>query len=468
MNQAETTLDAISPRPRPWYAVPLGPYFQIVTPTRLAQRAVSASHWGFFAFFVGGLLLYGGTVTFLLMWDLTVERNWAPIPITTTGPTSGPLYNPPTTRTISFAEVWQEAHAGGAIGELELCFFVACALAFGAAVFSTWLLLPVVYGGGSGWAALRRTFRAVTSGFGVLWSLTLLLGGLIVLSNNLSESAGYAYSRELISPFFLAILFFGGAGSLVYWLSAAARGVAQTPSDEAQPPRCESCGYDLTELPMEARCPECGVDVAKSLVDTLRRGCAWQLSTDPASWLQSALKIAVRPAEFYTRLRLRENVESGRRFARATYPLIGAGAAAWIFLMLAIIDSHPGEEILYVPVVAVLVFALLAWIVHRFIGAMAASWWIVHGILPDSRWGETVIRYESAFLWAFCLFNGILLTSYFVFDTWISELQRAFGMSWLFGIPGEILAVLVLNASLCCLWLYRYHIAAKAVRWSNF
>lgn len=468
MNQAETTSDAISPRPKPWYAVPIGPYFKIFTPAKAAQWTVSASPWGFFSFFVGGLLFYGGTVTCLLMWDLTVERTWAPPPITTTGPTGGPIYTPPTTRTISFAEVWQEAHAGGPIGDLELCFFVACALALGAAVFSAWLLLPVVYGGGSGWAAFRRTFRAVTSGYGVLWSVSALFGGLIVFSNNQSDSGGFAYSRNIIHPFVLATIFFGGAGSLVYWLSAAARGVAQTPSDEAQPPRCESCGYDLTDLPMEARCPECGIDVAKSLVDTLRRGCAWQLSTDPASWLQSVLQIAVRPAQFYSRLRLRENVESARQFARATYPLIGGGAAVWVFLMIAIFDSHPGEEILFVPFAAVLVFALLSWIAHRFIGAMAASWWIVHGVLPDSRWGETVIRYESAFLWAFCLFDGILVTSFFVFDTWITDLQRTLGMSWILGVPGEILAILVLNASLCCLWLYRYHIAAKTVRWSNF
>jgi hypothetical protein len=99
---------------------------------------------------------------------------------------------------------------------------------------------------------------------------------------------------------------------------------------------------------------------------------------------------------------------------------------------------------------------------------MAASWWIVHGTLPDSRWGETVIRYESAFLWIFFLCNGSLITSFFAWGQWLTDMQRSIGMSMIFFLPAEILAVLGLNGSLCCLWLYRYHIAAKAVRWSNF
>lgn len=468
MNQTATESGVSSPPPSAGYAVLVGAFFHIFSPAKAARRAVNSSPWGFFVFFAGGLLLYGGTVTCLLMWDLTVERTWAPPPITSTGPTSRPIYTPPTTRTISFAEVWQEAHAGGTIGDLEFFFLGACALAFGAAVFSAWLLLPVVYGGGSGWAAFRRTFRAVASGFGVLWSLTILIGGLIVLSNNLSDSAGFVLSRDIIDPYFLAILFFGSAGSLVYWLNAAARGVAQAPSDEDQPPRCESCGYDLTDLPMEARCPECGMIVAKSLVDTPRRGCAWQLVRSPGAWLQTVSHVAIRPADFYNRLRLRDDVDATRRFARAGYPLIGMCAAVWFFLMFVLYERHDTDAMLYIPLVALLLFPILSWMVHRFIGAMAASWWIVHGILPDSRWGETVIRYESAFLWAFCAFDGILLTSYWAWGKWISRLARDFGMNWISGISAEILAILVLNGSLCCLWLYRYHIAAKAVRWSNF
>lgn len=405
---------------------------------------------------------------FLQMWDLTVERSWAPRQTATTGPASGAPRYTSTIRTMSFAEVWQEAHVRGAIGELESFSLVACALAFGATVFSAWLLLPVVYGGGPGWAAYRRTFRAVASGFGVLWSLTLFIGGLIVFSNNLTDSSGYKYSREIIHPAILAVLFFGGAGCLVYWLNAAARGVAQTPREEAQPPRCEGCGYDLTSLPMEARCPECGAYVAKSLVDTVRIGCAWQMGSNLGAWLQSVLHVGIRPADFYVRLRLRDNVELARRFARVNYPLIGAGAAVWLFMMFAIYERTDTEAMFGIPFIALFLFSVLGWIVHRLIGAMAASWWIVHGTLPDSRWGETVIRYESAFLWAFCVFNGFLLTSYWAWGTWLSRLQQNFSILLFSGLPAELLAVFVLNGLLCCVWLYRYHIAAKAVRWSNY
>lgn len=143
-------------------------------------------------------------------------------------------------------------------------------------------------------------------------------------------------------------------------------------------------------------------------------------------------------------------------------------AAVWFFMMFAIYERNDTEAMLYIPLVGLLLFPILSWIVHRFIGAMAASWWIVHDVLPDSRWGETVIRYESAFLWAFCAFDGLLLTSFFAWGDWMSRMARDFGLSRAFGVPPELLAALLLNGSLCCLWFYRYHIAAKAVRWSNF
>lgn len=40
-------------------------------------------------------------------------------------------------------------------------------------------------------------------------------------------------------------------------------------SDEPRPPRCWSCGYDLTGLKVEDRCPECGIAIWDSHPRTL-------------------------------------------------------------------------------------------------------------------------------------------------------------------------------------------------------
>lgn len=385
----------------------------------------------------------------------------------TSQPTSAPIYRPPEASLRSFAEVWNDAHAYGSFGELELCFFVANALVLGGAIFSAWLLFPVVYGGGAAWSAYSRSFKAVGSGFGFLWSLTLAMGGLLVLMKNADE-AGERFSWTLFDTAFPVILLFASAGLLVAWLSAAARGVASTHVEHEHPPRCEGCGYDLTELAMDARCPECGLGVAKSLVDSPRLGCAWQRRCEPGTWLQSACSVIMRPSAFFSHLKVRDHADISRRFARMNFPLIGVGAAAWFFLMIASFDSHPGDDLLIFPMVTLVLCPLLAWIVHRFIGAMSVAWWIFHAALPDGRWAETVIRYESAFLWVFCVANGCLLTTYIAWGEWISDLQRKHGITWILGLPPEVLAVLLLNLALCCLWLYRYHVAAKAVRWSNF
>ena len=398
------------------------------------------------------------------MWDLTVEPRWIQSPATSTAPAT---FTARETHKRSFPEVWCEAHSHGLIGELEVMIVIVGALTSGASVFSAWLLLPIVYGGGSGWAAYQTALKAVISGFGVLWFMSLVNGTLLVFIVN-QEEAGNNLIWEVVHPGVLVILMFASAGILVYWLSAAARGVAQPLADLKLPPLCEACGYDLTELPEEARCPECGMQAAESLSNTGRLGCAWQVKKDVAAWVESAWDVIARPSSFYRRLRLREDAEMPRRFARPSYPLVGAMFGGWLFVMFLIFDPNPGDVLIFVPLGVMFLISLLAWLIHRFVGALAASWWIVHATLPNCRWGETVIRYESAFLWMFLAMNVGLLTTYWTWGEWMSDLQRDLGIQLVFGMPLEPLAVLLLNVALSCIWLYRYHIAAKAVRWSNF
>jgi hypothetical protein len=65
--------------------------------------------------------------------------------------------------------------------------------------------------------------------------------------------------------------------------------------------------------------------------------------------------------------------------------------------------------------------AVGCWCGHRTIAAGVFTWWAVRKALPDGRWAAKVIAYESAFLWAFCTYWGVLITTFLLFGNWISN-----------------------------------------------
>jgi hypothetical protein len=85
---------------------------------------------------------------------------------------------------------------------------------------------------------------------------------------------------------------------------------------------CESCGYPLTGLPVEGRCPECGEPVADSLPQR-RVGSPWQQRTGFAAWWRTGRESLLRPADLFACI-LIERRSSGRLL----YLNITTGASA--------------------------------------------------------------------------------------------------------------------------------------------
>lgn len=65
---------------------------------------------------------------------------------------------------------------------------------------------------------------------------------------------------------------------------------------------CESCGYTLDNLPVEARCPECGRPVASSRPEA-RPGSPWQRRPGPISWVATNGAALRRPDALAATLR---------------------------------------------------------------------------------------------------------------------------------------------------------------------
>ncbi|HRT41439.1 MAG TPA: hypothetical protein P5223_05190 [Phycisphaerae bacterium] len=110
--------------------------------------------------------------------------------------------------------------------------------------------------------------------------------------------------------------------------------------------------------------------------------------------------------------------------------------------------------------------AVVCWCGHRTIAAGAFTWWTQREPLPDGRWALKVMAYESAFLWVFCTFWGLLITSFLFFEDWISD---ALGrQAWLGTVPAEVSVIAQGTIGLGAVWLWRYRIAFLTIRWSNF
>lgn len=86
---------------------------------------------------------------------------------------------------------------------------------------------------------------------------------------------------------------------------------------------CESCGYTLDGLPATGRCPECGLEIAKSLAGSGRSLPAWEQSNRPRlmGFLSTTGSIIGRPKHFYRTLATRRDDRKPLRFAQIHWAL---------------------------------------------------------------------------------------------------------------------------------------------------
>jgi len=134
---------------------------------------------------------------------------------------------------------------------------------------------------------------------------------------------------------------FGFLSSL--WLLGVLLRSAGAPRDVpaiARPPRCDACGYNLTTIALESRCPECGEPVAASLGPHARPGTPWQRRCEIGrfrAWRQSWGTAFRDPVRFGRTLRLSTPGIDHRRFLAMHLPLvflIGALSPPALFVAL--------------------------------------------------------------------------------------------------------------------------------------
>jgi len=118
-----------------------------------------------------------------------------------------------------------------------------------------------------------------------------------------------------------------------------ASGVPRTLAPIPRRPQCEACGYDLTSIPLDSRCPECGEPVVAALGPDARPGPPWKNGAlgAVASWHQTWRTAVFSPTRFGRSLRTIDPGVEHRRFLVLHLPLvflIGAVAPTALYYAL--------------------------------------------------------------------------------------------------------------------------------------
>lgn len=160
---------------------------------------------------------------------------------------------------------------------------------------------------------LTDQFDSVSTFEGVTWA---------VFPQRASQGAGeMAVAKSVASGIGLAFLVW-------VWIRSALRpaGPAKGPAWEPRCPQCEKCGYRLTGLARQDRCPECGLPVQESLPGS-RRPTAFAAATGwfPVyAYLRTFMAVAFR-RDFAATLAMRHQHRSARTFGFWTIALMAIG-----------------------------------------------------------------------------------------------------------------------------------------------
>ncbi|MCH7840937.1 MAG: hypothetical protein IID38_11980, partial [Planctomycetes bacterium] len=126
-----------------------------------------------------------------------------------------------------------------------------------------------------------------------------------------------------------------------------------------RPPMCDDCGYNLSTIPMDSRCPECGEPIIASLGPDVRPGAIWQHRREVGaikSWRRCAVEAIVNPTALGRRLQLRSPGTDHRRFVLLHLPIIfvlGAAGLLTIGVIEGGVDQLREEPVIVLGITAI-------------------------------------------------------------------------------------------------------------------
>lgn len=210
-----------------------------------------------------------------------------------------------------------------------------------------------------------------------------------------------------------------GCLTTVWWLAALLRavGIRRETANQQCPPLCLWCGYNLSTIPLESRCPECGQAVVNSLGDGAQPGAAWETHRSVgklAAWRQTWREAVRDPIAFGRSLRLDEPGTDHRLFLLLHLVAIFFVGVAGLTAGVAH-SANPGQQPpgWAIVLLAVFVFGLACTLGALLVACFSASLvgWIIslrakRNLFPASM---QVAAYTMPFLVAWTFFGAVIV-----------------------------------------------------------
>ncbi|UCG34380.1 MAG: hypothetical protein JSU68_07020 [Phycisphaerales bacterium] len=507
MSGESVTMPAEAQEPaRPgWGAVLLAPYFAPFTPSRAGRAMSSASCIRTAAAILLCLSISWIIGLLIRVWDGTMVVGWADEVLAPVAFVPSTIYHPSGfVRTTTAPAQGKhgvikrglaESFRNQATGMLLTWFLWALAfgllwVALGSLVLA-WLFLPDAQSD-KGSATYLRNLRAIwmVAVIAILCSKGVQAGEVYIqhahldrfVRGELGPHASTWFSDDLKYEDAFTLFSYSVTAVGILWCliggARIARGANAGPTVVESEPRCNACGYNLYHIPQSGRCPECGTPVQDSIAPESRPGLRWQsvqeggIGTRVGVWMQTTTELLLHPSKSYRALRTRAQASAANSF-------IGSQLAAIVTAALLLVvfgrigdPSWNGYSLRLGWVKGILVpcfwAVLAAWIVYRCIAALVITVCMVRRDPGATRAICAVVPYEVVTLWLFLVMNGILfLAAPLLPNVWqssISALSRG-------GVPPRNIATYVLcagNLALVLVWIWRYRVAWRAVRYANF
>lgn len=242
------------------------------------------------------------------------------------------------------------------------------------------------------------------------------------------------------------------------------------PAFAPREPRCDECGYLIIGLPLDSKCPECGLPVSDSLPGGRRRPSHWQEhEMKPRGFVEAAWMqwVIIRDCTFLRRLPVQSGLGSARHFWWATWALM---VLLMLLLMRIGVSLLPvgGDWLVEMTPVSmgIAVLPLILQAVVMSTGCLGAQF---RCGIQDYRVSAVVCYYASPLMWPFLL---MALATVFLFLDPVSEFLRSVYQGQLGSVAfsaADIAQGLAILGAMTGLgfWWYRLARAIRGARFAN-
>ncbi len=325
--------------------------------------------------------------------------------------------------------------------------------------------------------SIHRTsgFQGLLCSYGRSIRAVLAIGGwVVILSAVLGNFVGIARHQFMIvlpkEPSLAMVLAWVVAATSACFLTLRMSRCTALLRDRISPtlpPRCETCGYDLSHTDMNGRCQECGDPCTHSIGrNRIRQGWAWQSKPTAWRWMVTTFHVVFGPTHFYSRLSVRRDSDEHVLFGRIHLFVIAMMAATWIFCMLSFADGSSQTTVTVVSLVVFLV-PIFGWLTHRVVMMACTGVLLTTNPPEDFRWAWVAMCYETAFLWCFCAVGGCFITGGVLSREFREIVRSVAAYLPVIAPPPDLILLLMLELLLAVVWIWRMNRVVAAIRFNN-